>query len=134
MGQWAAWSPLLPHGLRHPQGVLAIGVIAGIITYYGVNLMENLKIDDPVGAFPVHGLNGIFGVLAVGIWGVDGIGLLHGGGFSQLGVQAGGLPAATAWTLPLAFLMFTLIDQVLGLRISPAVETEGIDMAYHGGV
>lgn len=115
-----------------PQGALMIGVIAGVITYYGVDLMEKLKVDDPVGAFPVHGLNGMFGVLAVGIWGIDGLGLLHGGGFAQLGIQAIGLAAATAWTLPLAFLMFYAIKKTLGLRVSAAVEEEGIDLAYHG--
>jgi Amt family ammonium transporter len=115
-----------------PQAALVIGVIAGIISYYGVGLMESLKIDDPVGAFPVHGLNGIFGVLAVGIWGVDGLGLLHGGGFTQLGIQALGLLACTVWTLPLAFLMFYLIEKTVGLRVSPAVEAAGIDLAYHG--
>ncbi len=59
-----------------PQAALLIGVIAGVITYFGVDLMEKLKIDDPVGAFPVHGFNGIFGTLAIGIWATDGIGLL----------------------------------------------------------
>ncbi|MFZ0547056.1 MAG: hypothetical protein WAM60_16545, partial [Candidatus Promineifilaceae bacterium] len=115
-----------------PQGALVIGVIAGAISYYGVSLMEKAKVDDPVGAFPVHGLNGIFGVLAVGIWGVDGLGFLHGGGFSQLGIQAVGLLACTAWTLPLSFAMFFLIDKTIGLRVSSEVETAGIDLAYHG--
>ncbi|RMD50106.1 MAG: ammonium transporter [Candidatus Thermofonsia bacterium] len=121
-----------PTAFVTPQAALVIGLIAGVITYYGVDLMENLKIDDPVGAFPVHGLNGIFGVLAVGIWGTNGIGLLHGGGFTQLGIQIIGLLAATAWTLPLSFLMFYLIDKTIGLRVSEQVEADGIDLAYHG--
>ncbi|MCA9926016.1 MAG: ammonium transporter, partial [Anaerolineales bacterium] len=121
-----------PTAFVTPQGALMIGAIAGVITYYGVDLMEKLKIDDPVGAFPVHGLNGIFGVLAIGIWGVDGLGLLHGGGLTQLGIQALGLVAATLWTLPLAFLMFYLISKTIGLRVSEAVEIQGIDLAYHG--
>ncbi len=111
-----------PLAFVSPGAALVIGVIAGIITFYGVELMEKIRIDDPVGAFPVHGLNGIFGTLAVGIWGVNGLGLLHGGGFSQLGIQAVGLLAATLWTLPLAFLMFYLINRTIGLRISPEVE------------
>jgi Amt family ammonium transporter len=121
-----------PTAFVTPQAALVIGVIAGAISYYGVALMERLKIDDPVGAFPVHGLNGIFGVLAVGIWGVDGLGLLHGGGLTQLGIQALGLVACTVWTLPLAFLMFYLIDKTIGLRVSPEVEVAGIDLAHHG--
>jgi Amt family ammonium transporter len=109
-----------------------IGVIAGVITFYGVELMEKLRIDDPVGAFPVHGLNGIFGVLAVAIWGMNGLGLLHGGGLAQLGIQVVGLLAATLWTLPLSFLMFYIIKRTIGLRVSPEVEAGGLDLAYHG--
>jgi len=115
-----------------PQAALVIGLFAGVISYFGVDLMERLKIDDPVGAFPVHGLNGIFGVLAIGIWGVDGLGVLHGGGFTQLGIQALGLLACTLWTLPLSFLLFYAIKKVMGLRISPEIEEAGIDLAYHG--
>ena len=121
-----------PTAFVTPQAALVIGAIAGTITYYGVGLMEQLRIDDPVGAFPVHGLNGIFGVLAIGIWGVDGVGLLHGGGFSQLGIQAVGLLACTVWTLPLAFSMFYAIDKTVGLRVSAEVEAAGIDLAFHG--
>jgi len=115
-----------------PQASLMIGVIAGAISYYGVELMEKLRIDDPVGAFPVHGLNGIFGVLAVGIWGTDGLGLLHGGGLNQLGVQALGILACTVWALPLSFLMFYVIDKTVGLRVKTEVETSGLDLTYHG--
>jgi len=121
-----------PTAFVTPQAALVIGAIAGVITYYGVGLMERVRIDDPVGAFPVHGLNGIFGVLAIGIWGVDGVGLLHGGGLTQLGIQAVGLLACTLWTLPLAFLMFYVIDKTIGLRVSPEVEAAGIDLYYHG--
>ncbi len=121
-----------PTAFVTPQAALVIGLIAGALAYYGVGLMDRLRIDDPVGAFPVHGMNGIFGVLAVGIWGVDGVGLLHGGGLTQLGIQALGLLACTLWTLPLSFLMFWVIRQTLGLRIPPEVEVAGIDLAYHG--
>jgi len=115
-----------------PMAALLIGAIAGGISYYGVNVMERLRIDDPVGAFPVHGFNGIFGVLAVGIWGVNGIGLLHGGGFTQLGIQAVGVLACIAFVFPVALLMFLGIRATIGLRVSPEVETAGIDLAFHG--
>jgi Amt family ammonium transporter len=121
-----------PAAFVTPMAALVIGLIAGTISYYGVQLMEKLKIDDPVGAFPVHGLNGMFGVLAVGIWGVDGLGLLSGGGFEQLGIQALGLLACTLFTLPTAFAMFYVIDKVIGLRATPLDEAEGLDIAYHG--
>lgn len=115
-----------------PMSALVIGAIAGAIAYYGILFMEKVKIDDPVGAFPVHGMNGIFGILAVGIWATDGRGLLSGGGFEQLGIQALGLLACTLWVLPMSFVMFKVIEKTIGLRVSPEVEEEGIDLAYHG--
>ena len=115
-----------------PAASLLIGAIAGAISFYGVELMERLRIDDPVGAFPVHGLNGIFGTMAVAIWGVNGLGVLHGGSFAQVGVQALGVLAATLWTLPLSFLMFWAIRNTIGLRVAPEVEDSGLDLAYHG--
>lgn len=114
------------------QGIPDVMPGLSAITFYGVGLMERIKIDDPVGAFPVHGLNGIFGVLAVAIWGTKGLGILHGGSISQLGIQAVGIVACIAWTLPLALLMFYLIKKTIGLRIAPEVEASGIDMPYHG--
>jgi Amt family ammonium transporter len=115
-----------------PMGALVIGAIAGAITYYGAILIEKLRIDDPVGAFPVHGMNGAFGILAVGIWGVDGLGLLYGGGFKQLGVQALGMVANIAFVFPVALGIFLVIKNTVGLRVSPKVEAEGIDLTYHG--
>ena len=115
-----------------PMAALLIGAIAGAITYYGVEIVERLRIDDPVGAFPVHGMNGMFGILAVGLWGVDGMGLFYGGGFKQLGIQAVGIVACIAFVFPLAFLMFQGIKHTIGLRVAPEVEAAGIDLAYHG--
>ncbi|MEJ2148617.1 MAG: ammonium transporter [Chloroflexota bacterium] len=114
-----------------PTSALIIGVLAGIITFYGVDLMEALRIDDPVGAFPVHGMNGIMGTLSVGLFAVEG-GLYYGGGLAQLGVQALGVASAIVFVFPVSYLMFTVIKAVFGLRVSPEVEAEGIDMTYHG--
>jgi Amt family ammonium transporter len=121
-----------PCAFVSPGAALMIGVIAGAITYYGVILIEKLRIDDPVGAFPVHGFNGMFGILAVGIWGVDGLGLLSGGGFTQLGTQAIGIVAAIVFVFPVAYLMFQGIDKTIGLRVKPEIESVGIDLEYHG--
>lgn len=114
-----------------PEASLLIGVLAGALTYYGVGLMETLRIDDPVGAFPVHGLNGIFGTLAVGLFATDG-GLFYGGGFTQLGAQLIGVLAAIAFVFPVSLVMFTVIKSVFGLRVSEDVEIAGIDSFYHG--
>jgi ammonium transporter, Amt family len=121
-----------PCAFVSPMSALLIGIIAGAITYYGVALMEKLKIDDPVGAFPVHGLNGIFGCLAVGIWAVDGVGLVSGGGFTQLGIQSIGVLACIVYTFPVAYLMFLGIKHTIGLRVTDEVEATGIDLQFHG--
>ena len=115
-----------------PMAALVIGTIAGAIAFFGVQLLEKLHIDDPVGAFPVHGLNGMFGILAVGIWGVDGVGLLSGGGFGQLGIQALGIIACVAWTFPLSLGMFYVLKRTIGLRVSAEVEATGLDFPQHG--
>lgn len=114
-----------------PNAALLIGVLAGVLTFYGVELMERLRIDDPVGAFPVHGINGIFGTLAVGLWATD-TGLFHGGGWSQLGAQALGVLAAAAFVFPVSLLMFSAIKRTIGLRVPDEVESAGLDLAYHG--
>jgi len=114
-----------------PNASLLIGVLAGVVTYYGIELMERLRIDDPVGAFPVHGFNGIFGTLAVGLWATD-TGLFYGGGWHQLAVQGLGVVAAIAFVFPVSLLMFAAIKKFVGLRVSPEVESAGLDLAYHG--
>jgi ammonium transporter, Amt family len=114
-----------------PEASLLIGVIAGALVYYGVGLMERLKIDDPVGAFPVHGINGIFGTLAVGLFATEG-GLFYGGGLDQLATQAVGVAAATAFVFPVSLVMFLAIKQFHGLRVPIEVEQTGIDGFYHG--
>jgi len=115
-----------------PLAALVIGTIAGVLVYIGVHMLEVLKIDDPVGALPVHGVNGVFGILAVGIWATDGVGLLSGGGFRQLGIQMIGIVACIAWALPLSLVLFQVLKRTIGLRVSAEVEEEGLDQAQHG--
>jgi len=114
-----------------PNASLLIGVIAGVVTYYGIEVMERLRIDDPVGAFSVHGFSGIFGTLAVGLWATD-TGLFYGGGWHQLAVQALGDVATIAFVFPISLLMFAAIRYFVGLRVSPEIEAAGLDLAYHG--
>lgn len=114
-----------------PNAALLIGAISGVWTYYGVQLMERLCVDDPVGAFTCHGINGIFGTLAVGLWATD-TGLFYGGGWRQLGVQALGDVAVIAFVLPVSLLMFAAIKGLVGLRVPPEIESAGLDLALHG--
>jgi len=123
---------------------VVIGIIAGILVCLGVNLLDKLHIDDPVGAFPVHGLNGIWGVISVGIF-ADGtygnyttdmphvIGLLYGGGFNQLIAQAISAIVCFIWAFVMGWITFSIAKILFnGIRISPEEETEGVDIIEHG--
>jgi Amt family ammonium transporter len=124
-----------PCAVVSPGDAIIIGLIAGILVVLAVEVIDkNLKIDDPVGAVSVHMVNGVFGTLAVGLWGnVEGIavGLFHGGGFRQLGVQALGVLAVAAWTAGTSFMLFHLIKRTVGLRVSEKDELIGLDLSEH---
>lgn len=113
-------------------GAVTIGCIAGVVVVFAIEFFEQkLKIDDPVGAISVHGICGSLGTLLVGIFAVDG-GLLYGGGFALLGVQALGVLVVAAWTVSTTFVLFKAIDLTVGLRVSADEEEEGLDKEEHG--
>jgi Amt family ammonium transporter len=110
---------------------IVVGLIAGAIIVYGIQAIEKAGIDDPVGAIAVHGLCGIWGVLAVGIFGTD-IGLLTGGGIEQLGYQAIGVLAIIAWVFITSTIVFRAIHATVGLRVTAEEELAGLDRVEHG--
>lgn len=113
-------------------GAIVIGLAAGFVVIFGVEFVERkLKIDDPVGAIPVHGFCGAVGTLLVGVFATDG-GLLYGGGFGLLAVQALGVLAYMVWTLATAFILFKTIKSTVGLRVSRKEEIMGLDLGEHG--
>ena len=115
-----------------PIGSLAIGFIAGIILVYAVEFIEKvLKVDDPVGAIAVHGICGVWGTFAVGLFALEG-GSFYGGGIDLLLVQLTGIGAVFAWTMVMSFVIFKFIDVVIGLRVTAEEETEGLDLGEHG--
>jgi len=125
-----------PCAVVSPGGSIAIGLIGGILVVLAVLFIDNvLHIDDPVGASSVHLVCGIWGTLAVGIWGnapEDGItGLLHGGGFAQLGSQFIGVITVGAWAGIISLLLFLAIKVVTGLRVERKVELIGLDLTEH---
>ena len=124
-----------PCAVVSPGAAIAIGLIAGVLVVLSVEFIDKgLKIDDPVGAVSVHMVNGIFGTLAVGIWGnIDGVavGLLHGGGFGQLGIQALGAASVAAWAAITSLVLFLGIKAVVGLRVSAKDELIGLDLSEH---
>lgn len=120
-----------------PFGAFWIGLVAGILVVLSVSFFDNVaKIDDPVGAVSVHFANGLWGTLAVGLFGTGrngvGKGLFYGGGLTQLGVQALGIVSVLAYVLAVMFIVFKLIDKFVGLRVPAEVEIEGLDMHEHG--
>ena len=116
---------------------ICIGIAAGILVIFGIVWLTHWQIDDVVGAFPVHGLCGIWGTLAVGLFGREGLGapmdgLFYGGGFGQLGIQCVGVIACLGFTAVVMWVVFRAIDMVVGLRVSEHEELRGLDLAEHG--
>jgi Amt family ammonium transporter len=104
-----------------------IGAVAGVLVVFSVLFFDKIKVDDPVGAISVHGVNGAWGTLAAGIFNMSGTSL------SIIGVQLLGIVACFAWTFITAFIMFKIISKTIGLRVSPEEEAEGLDFTEHGG-
>ena len=120
-----------------PTSAAIIGVASGFIVVFGIEFIDKvLKIDDPVGAVGVHGLNGAFGTLAVGLFsdgsGTDWKGLLTGGGFHGFGVQFTGMIITIAWVVVTMTIIFQVIKHTIGLRVSAEEEIAGLDSKEHG--
>jgi ammonium transporter, Amt family len=124
-----------------PWAAIVIGLVAGGIVVVGVLLVERLGIDDPVGAVAAHGMSGVWGTLSLGFLAVPRLaskletgqgGLLYGGGFHQLGMQALGLVAVGAFTFSASFGVLWVFKHTVGIRTESEVETAGLDVSEHG--
>ena len=120
-----------------PTSAAIIGILSGFIVVFGIEFIDKvLKVDDPVGAVGVHGLNGAFGTLAVGLFsdgsGTDWKGLLVGGGFHGFGVQIAGMCITILWVAVTMTIIFQVIKHTLGLRVSEEEEIQGLDVKEHG--
>ncbi|MHB1322902.1 MAG: ammonium transporter [Coriobacteriia bacterium] len=118
---------------------LVIGAIAGAIVVFGVLLLDKLKLDDPVGALAVHGMGGIFGTIAVGLFaqdtfapGTTGDGLFFGGGLDLLLSQLAGVAAVGAFVFAASMAAWMLIKVTMGVRVTEEEEIEGLDIGEHG--
>ncbi len=110
--------------LMSPLAAIVIGLIAGAIIPLSVVMFDKLKLDDPVGATSVHLVCGIWGTLAVGIFGdMAGVG--------QLGIQFIGIAAIGAFTFVFAFALFYILKVTTGIRVSEEEELKGLDVAEH---
>lgn len=120
-----------------PTSAAIIGIISGFVVVFGIEFIDKvLKVDDPVGAVGVHGLNGAFGTLAVGLFsdgtGTEWKGLLVGGGFHGFGVQFIGMIITIAWVAVTMTIIFQAIKHTVGLRVTAEEEIEGLDSKEHG--
>jgi len=121
------------------QSSIIIGVCAGFLVVLAVKFVDRLKIDDPVGAIPVHLFNGVFGTLCVGLFAQDkitgvatGNGLFNGGGFALLTAQLKGVLSVGAFTFFGSLIVWFVIKALVGLRVSKQEEEEGLDVGEHG--
>lgn len=103
-------------------GAVAIGAIAGVIVVFSILMFDKLKIDDPVGAISVHGVCGIWGTLAVAIFSAE----------ATFGVQLLGTVTILATTFLFTLIVFGAIKYTIGVRVSPEVESDGLDISEHG--
>ncbi len=121
------------------SGAWLAGLVGGVIVVFSVSALDSLGIDDPVGAFSVHGVCGIWGTLVVGLWGFDiqgdgsALGLLVGGGITQLWVQFIGCAAYAIWTVVTCWIAWKIIGGFFGgIRVTEEEEIAGLDIGEHG--
>ena len=124
-----------------PLDSVIIGVVGGVLMCLAIPFIDaKLKVDDPVGAISVHGVCGLWGTLAVGLFASDEAllgsdflpGLFHGGGFTALGVQALGAVVLIAWAAGVGGAVFLVLKKAGILRAKPEDEIKGLDSTEHG--
>ncbi|TAH25435.1 MAG: ammonium transporter [Cytophagales bacterium] len=108
-----------------PLTSIIIGLIAGVLVVFSVFFFDKIKLDDPVGALSVHLVCGIFGTLAVGLFGAK-------AGFDQFKIQLLGVAAYGAATFVFSFIVFYILKITIGIRVSEKEEEEGLDGHEHG--
>lgn len=113
------------------NSALVIGAIAGVLVDVAVIVIDKFKIDDPVGAIAVHGVNGLFGTIAVGLFATDG-GLLFGGGTSLLLTQGLGVLVIGTFSFVLTFIIMKIMQKTVGIRVTAREERAGIDAVSFG--
>ncbi len=108
-----------------PTDAIVIGLIAGVIVVLGIALIDRLKLDDPVGAVAVHLICGIWGTLAVGIFGAM-------SGFDQFLIQLIGVGIVGAFCVTSSFIILMIVKATTGLRVDKEEEINGLDLSEHG--
>lgn len=114
-----------------PLSAIAIGLVAGVIVDVGVVAVDKMKVDDPVGAVAVHGVNGIWGTMAVGLFAAKD-GLFTTGKAGLFGVQTLGAFAVAIFSFVVTFIIFTILKKTIGIRVTADEELRGIDLSEYG--
>ena len=119
-------------------GALIIGLLVGGLCYSATLLRSRLKIDDALDVFAVHGVGGMFGALATGVFATTAInplgrGLIDGNA-GQIGIQLVAIGATIAYAVVATFVIIKVVDVILGIRVPKAQEEAGLDLAVHGEV
>jgi Amt family ammonium transporter len=124
-----------------PWAAVVIGLIAGTLTFFTAQWFEKAGIDDPIYAFSVHGIAGIWGSLSTGFFaaprlveivGVGREGLFYGGGLHQLGIQAMGVAVSFVFVFVLSYVILSIMKKTMGLRVTEEEEIMGLDISEHG--
>ena len=125
-------------GFVTPGGAIVIGLVAGGLCYSATLLRARLKVDDALDVFAVHGVGGVFGAIATGVFATSAVqqaysGLIDGNA-GQVGIQLIAVAATIAYAVVATFVIVKVVDLVLGIRISANQEEVGMDIAVHGEV
>jgi Amt family ammonium transporter len=128
-------------GFVAPWAAIVIGLASGVLAVTGVLAVERLGIDDPIGAVAVHGVSGVWGTVATGLFAVPSLaanlrtgsgGFVYTGSLHQVWVQLLGLATVGAFTFSASFGALWTMKRLWGIRVEPHVETSGLDVSEHG--
>jgi Amt family ammonium transporter len=125
-------------GFVDPVGALIIGIAAGVVCYVSAVWMKKaLGYDDSLDAWGVHGVGGALGALLTGVFANSAInpggkGWLIDGNFAQIPIQLADIAITFVWCAIGTFIILKIVDMIIGLRVSPEVEIEGLDINLHG--
>jgi Amt family ammonium transporter len=126
-------------GFVGPAAAVLIGTMAGGACFFATMILKRrLQIDDSLDVFPVHGVGGMLGTLAAGVFASDALGAFSGQGLAagrsigaQLATQACGVAAVALYTAVVTWVLLRIVRALVGLRVTPEQETEGLDTALH---
>lgn len=124
-------------GFVDPMSATAIGIAAGIISFFAIELKNKLGFDDSLDVWAVHGVGGSWGVLAIGLFAQlsinpDGANGLFFGNITQLGLQAFAIGVTWIYSFTVTVILLKVIDKIVGLRVSEEDEKIGMDISQHG--